>query len=162
MTYPAIAVFTGSRDLTWERGADAIRYQLSRLPAGSLVLHGACPCRVCSKCPCAEIAPRTHLPVSADVIVDRIARQLGHDVDRWFADWQSFGRGAGPRRNREMVDYGIETARELGVPIRCCGFPLAGGRGTRDCMGYAQERGVPVYRWRDAEPLPRGAILLTQ
>lgn len=50
------------------------------------------------------------------------------------ADWKSFGRRAGPLRNRYML-----TLKPDGVVC----FP--GGRGTRDMASAAQEAGVPVY-----------------
>ena len=49
-------------------------------------------------------------------------------------DWQGYGRGAGPRRNRWMLD---EFAPDYVVA-----FP--GGRGTADCVMAAKERNIPV------------------
>lgn len=136
----AIAVVTGSRELAWERGAPAIRHQLGRLPFGSLILHGDCPCRICELgaelCKCRQ-------PVSADIIADWVAQSLGLDVERHPAEWNKYGRGAGPRRNEAMID----RAAESGLPAVVLAFPLPGSRGTIHCVQYARARGVRVLEW---------------
>ena len=143
-TYPTIAVFTGSRDLTWDEGEPAIRYQLSRLPFGSLVLHGDCPCRLCRKgaehCRCEK-------PTSADIICDRIARECGHVVERWPADWGK-GLAEGPRRSFRMIDRMVALAGDY-TPHYCLAFPLKGSKGTIRAREYAHVKVVPVRQWWD-------------
>lgn len=58
-------------------------------------------------------------------------------VERHPADW-SKGKGAGPARNQEMVDSGLD-----GAVI----FP--GGRGTADITRRCAAAGVPVMTIRD-------------
>jgi hypothetical protein len=41
-----------------------------------------------------------------DASAEWIARDLGIPVKVFPADWQTHGRSAGPRRNREMAEYG--------------------------------------------------------
>ena len=77
-------------------------------------------------------------------------------VDAWFRDWCAsgdlevfvfeaqwdlFGRGAGPRRNAVMM----ESADAL------IAFP--GGRKTASCIREARRLGRPVYDIRSGEPL---------
>lgn len=50
-------------------------------------------------------------------------------------EWKRSGRGAGPRRNRRMLD--------AFKPDLLLAFP--GGAGTRDCVTSALERHIPVY-----------------
>lgn len=50
------------------------------------------------------------------------------------ADWDKYGKAAGPIRNQEMLDKGS--------PDMLLAFP--GGRGTNDMMGRAERAGVPV------------------
>ena len=50
------------------------------------------------------------------------------------ADWTKHGRGAGPVRNREMLD--------VAEPFAVIAFP--GGRGTADMAKQAQRRYIPV------------------
>lgn len=51
----------------------------------------------------------------------------------FLANWREFGRKAGPMRNQQMVDYGIDGL---------VAFP--GGRGTADMVGRAKAAGVTV------------------
>lgn len=61
---------------------------------------------------------------------------LGSEVH--LADWKSHGKGAGHRRNGEMVLAGADL---------CVAFPLPDGgesRGTRNCMDQASRAGIRV------------------
>jgi hypothetical protein len=77
-----------------------------------------------------------------DEAAGRWAAYMGLPVRVFPADWTSFGRSAGPRRNREMAQYAdrlvaiwdgksrgtgnmIETMRSLGKPVcvHCVGAP---------------------------------------
>ena len=71
----------------------------------------------------------------ADAIGERYAKENGFKVEKYPADWERYGKSAGPKRNRQMAentDYVIcfwdkrskgtksmiEFARELNKPIR--------------------------------------------
>jgi YspA, cpYpsA-related SLOG family len=56
------------------------------------------------------------------------------------ADWDRYGRAAGPIRNQEMADRGADL---------CFGFPLGESRGTRDCMRRAEAAGIFVTNLGD-------------
>ncbi|WP_312723961.1 DUF2493 domain-containing protein [Stutzerimonas kunmingensis] len=75
---------------------------------------------------------------------DRWAREwaINRDVKltRCRAEWEKYGKRAGPVRNRHML-----TLKPDGV------VAFSGGRGTADMITAAQEAGVPVYR-----PSPSG------
>ena len=53
------------------------------------------------------------------------------------ADWDMYGRAAGPKRNEEIAKY-LEVCGEL------VAFP--GGRGTQDMIRRASDHGIPVHR----------------
>jgi hypothetical protein len=57
-------------------------------------------------------------------------------------DWRAYGRGAGPRRNRIML--------EAFGPDAVVAFP--GGTGTADCCRAARERGIEVLVQRPPRP----------
>ena len=40
----------------------------------------------------------------ADSLGERYARENGLEIERYPADWEAFGRSAGPRRNRQMAE----------------------------------------------------------
>lgn len=64
-------------------------------------------------------------------------RQLDEDV--FPAEWEMYGKSAGPRRNKQMVKAGAHL---------CLGFPLAGSRGTRNCISLARRAGIPFIEIR--------------
>ncbi|KRW79607.1 MULTISPECIES: SLOG family protein [Pseudomonas] len=73
-------------------------------------------------------------PTGADKHAREWAVAHGIPLKRYRAEWEKYGRAAGPRRNREMLQE-----RPHGVVA----FP--GGTGTADMIAAAQEAGVPVY-----------------
>lgn len=112
---------TGSRD--WDN-EQAIWIALTGIafdhhPADVVVVHGACP-------------------TGADAIADRDASLLGFQIERYPADWARFGKPAGPRRNREMVELGADL---------CLSFNKGNSRGTAHCTALAVEAGIPVRRY---------------
>lgn len=70
----------------------------------------------------------------ADMLGERYAAERGYAVERHLVDWKQYGRSAGPRRNREMVeaaDYVIA-------------FWDGRSRGTASLIDYAKERKKPL------------------
>jgi len=109
---------TGDRDWT---NRPAIRRELSRLPRGSTVVHGAC-----------------HLG-GADIIADEVARELGFEVDPMPANWKAHGRAAGPIRNQAMLDKHPDIQRVLAFHEN-----IARSTGTKDMVARAKAAGIPV------------------
>ncbi len=64
-----------------------------------------------------------------------LARQLvGVDYLEFKADWDAFGKMAGPARNQQMIEEGLP---DIGV-----GFP--GGKGSEDMRRRLHGAGIPV------------------
>lgn len=61
-----------------------VERELKKLPAGTIVIHGAAP--------------------GADNIGGYVASQLGFEVRAYPADWKRHGLAAGPLRNQQMLD----------------------------------------------------------
>lgn len=59
----------------------------------------------------------------------------------FVAEWDKYGKSAGPIRNETMVAY-AQIKREKGQPILCLAAP--GGRGTADCVRRCREAGFEV------------------
>ena len=70
----------------------------------------------------------------ADTLAARWARNNNVRLLEYPADWKRYGRSAGFRRNRQMLDSEH--------PHLVVAFP--GGRGTRHMVSYARSRNVPV------------------
>lgn len=51
------------------------------------------------------------------------------------AEWAKYGNSAGPRRNHEMVDSGMDIL---------IAYPEDDSRGTKDCAEYAASKGIEV------------------
>ena len=70
----------------------------------------------------------------ADKMASNLAKRMGWEEEVWFADWNLYGRSAGPIRNKEMVDS---------KPDFVLGFVVKGqSKGTEGCIKFAKEAGL--------------------
>lgn len=81
-----------------------------------VIVHGACP-------------------TGADKYADNFAFELDLVVEQYPADWEKYGKAAGPRRNQEMIDT---------KPDIVLSFMQPGSRGTLHCTNAAIKAGLPV------------------
>jgi YspA, cpYpsA-related SLOG family len=74
----------------------------------------------------------------ADQTAARWARERGQGLLPFPADWRRYGRGAGPVRNRQMI--------EEGRPQMVVAFhsDITNSRGTADMVRQAEKAGIPV------------------
>jgi hypothetical protein len=73
----------------------------------------------------------------ADSTARDCARDLGIEVWSFPANWKKYGRAAGPLRNKEMLD------REPDLVVAFHN-DLSKSKGTKNCVGEAKKRGIPV------------------
>jgi hypothetical protein len=69
-----------------------------------------------------------------------LSKQMG--LECYEAEWEKYGRAAGPIRNQRMLDEG--------KPDVVVSFP--GGRGTADMVRRATEAGIKVIKASDWTP----------
>lgn len=92
--------------------------ELVRLPKGTVVIHGDY--------------------WGADRLCGAIAKGLGFEVITFPANWKKHGSGAGPIRNRQML--------EEGKPDKVIAFhpDLSQSKGTKHMVEIARAAGIPV------------------
>lgn len=74
----------------------------------------------------------------ADYLAWQWAVDRNVPYQRFIADWNTYGKMAGPIRNREILDSGVDLL---------IAFP--GGRGTSGCIMEAEKRMIPVRVIKD-------------
>ena len=74
----------------------------------------------------------------ADITLADAAGKAGIRCKSYPADWTAHGKGAGPRRNAEMVAAGADFALAFHRDV-------AGSRGTKDCCRRCLKAGIPVW-----------------
>lgn len=72
-----------------------------------------------------------------DWFIAGVAYMLGMTLEAHHADWEAFGRKAGPIRNQEMVDSGADL---------WLAFIKGNSRGASGCAALAEQAGIPVRR----------------
>jgi hypothetical protein len=110
------------------RDAATIRARLAELPADTVILHGD--------------NGNPERTTGADRIADRVAEELGLVLEKYPARWGAYGQTgvgdpAGPIRNREMLDTGVDL-------VLAFHDYLPGSKGTKDTVDEAERRGIPV------------------
>ncbi len=114
-------IITGPRDLwPWE----TVREEFEGLPAGTTIVHGACPTGV-------------------DKVADTTAKALGLTVVPYPAEWKVYGPSAGPVRN-EVMAVEQRDADACWVFARVGFDPQQRRSGTADMARRAAKYRIPV------------------
>lgn len=107
-------VFTGSR--TWNDMA-MVEQVIDALPSHYIICHG-------------------HAKSGLDAMADHVALARRHIVERYPAQWSTFGKVAGRLRNTYML--------ATTLPIRVFAFWDGSSRGTKHCIDEAKRFDIPV------------------
>lgn len=70
----------------------------------------------------------------ADALGERYAKEKGYTIKRFPADWNRYGRKAGPLRNKQMADYADAVII----------FWDGSSRGTKNMLEIAREQGLKI------------------
>lgn len=85
-------------------------------------------------------------PTGADLYARQFCEDRGVVCSVGVADWDTFGKRAGPMRNRAMVQRVARYADTADTVVVVAFFePGAGNRGTTDCVTAAREAGLTVH-----------------
>lgn len=99
--------------------------ELLREHGAVAVMHGAC-----------RSGPDAY---AAQWVAQAVRRSPGNVVEIPVpADWETYGRKAGPLRNQHMVDLGQDLV---------LAFHADNSRGTADCIRRAEKADIPVRRY---------------
>jgi len=120
-------IICGSRN--WKEEAVLPEYRIETyiktLPPNAVIIHGEAP--------------------GADTVTDRIARERGHTVIGFKANWDLYGDKAGPIRNQEMLDFGVDKVAAFHEDI-------VNSVGTKDMISKARKAWVPVQVFNASGP----------
>ena len=105
----------------------AIKDKLSNYPKGTVLLHGAAK--------------------GADFLASLIGEELKFVVIPIYAEWETYGRAAGPIRNKKML------ALEPNI-VYAFHDNLEESKGTKHCVTEARKLGIPVEVTTDADSNP--------
>lgn len=78
----------------------------------------------------------------ADFYAREWAERTGTRYTVFSANWKRYGRGAGPIRNQDMIDWNPELV---------LAFPIAESTGTVDAIVRAKKKGIEVITIMPAE-----------
>lgn len=104
-------------DRNWNN-FEIIEKFIKKLLKGTIIIHGDCR--------------------GADKIAGYLAKKYGFEVIAFPADWDKYGKAAGPIRNRQML---IEGKPNLVVAFH---NDIEKSRGTANMVTQAKEMNVPV------------------
>lgn len=82
----------------------------------------------------------------ADRFAAEWAKERGIEVTWFPAEWEKYGRKAGPLRNGVMADY-LQRAYYRGETVAVVLFH--GGRGTQSMFDEATKRELTIFDWRE-------------
>jgi len=71
----------------------------------------------------------------ADALGDRYGYDNRYEIKYFKADWEKYGKGAGPMRNRQMAEVGDMLIA----------FPIGKSKGTLNMVKEAMKRKLKVY-----------------
>ncbi len=76
----------------------------------------------------------------ADAIGEQYAKDWNIKCTVFPAEWDKYGKAAGPIRNEQMAKYAAEADRGMLIA-----FPIGESKGTRNMIKLAQQYGLEIY-----------------
>jgi len=111
-------IISGDRNWTGPELEARFRVFFRSIPAGIQILHGGCK--------------------GVDMTAEMIAREFKIPTQIFLPDWDKYGKGGGPVRNKEMLKTGV-------IGVYLFHRDLANSKGTKNMAIQAKAAGVPTY-----------------
>lgn len=88
-------------------------------------------------------------PIGADKHAnDWAERTPGIIIRRFPANWKLYGRSAGPRRNRKMIQEARQNVKTLD-DVCCEAFQRNKSQGTQTTIDIAKDYHIPLKKWTE-------------
>jgi hypothetical protein len=137
-----VVVVTGSRDWRYPEYVNLVLNALYVRHGAFILYHGGCQY---------TSGPRKGQLRGADAHADAWGRTVhGIDIRQRDADWDQYGKAAGPIRNKSMAIEALQVAQSIDN-IRCVAFPRGESRGTYDAIRHARALGIFVDEKSEAD-----------
>ena len=75
----------------------------------------------------------------ADTLGEKFAKAYNYPLRIFPANWDKYGKAAGPIRNEQMAKYAAEADRGMLIA-----FPIGESKGTRNMIKLAKQYGLEV------------------
>ncbi len=115
----------GEREALWHTLRDQVEPH-DKYFGYVVIIHGGCKRRV--------ILDGYYQYIGADYLAGEWAKLCGYRCEEYPADWEEYGKAAGPIRNQQMIDEGKPD-----LAIVC-----PGGKGTADMVARLKKAGIPI------------------
>lgn len=110
-------VISGDRKASEFFHGKFIRDYIFKLPINCTILHGGCK--------------------GVDILAHKYARERGMNVEIYHAEWDKYGKAAGPIRNKKMLDQNPHLVLAFHPDLNR-------SKGTMHMINIAKEKGVAV------------------
>lgn len=111
-------IISGDREWTGPELEHRLRTLFSILPKDYEIIHGACK--------------------GVDLTAEKIAQECGFKTKAFPADWNKYGRAAGPIRNSQML-------KENPITVYLFHQHFERSKGTRSMYELAKKARIPTY-----------------
>lgn len=87
--------------------------------------------------------------IGVDTMAEKYAKARNIKFTCFLPDWQQYGKGAGIRRNKAMVDYGVKLPGQTIILSIWDGS----SKGTKHTINYGLKNNLKVYMYNNKDKI---------